>query len=60
MHFERRQAEPFPHPSLFDDDLPKGLHYYLKSEYLPGLSSELLDAFRGSALKVPAPLQSAA
>jgi FAD/FMN-containing dehydrogenase len=41
--------------ALSDDDLPKGLHYYLKSEYLPGLSSDFLDAFRSSAVKVPSP-----
>jgi FAD/FMN-containing dehydrogenase len=35
---------------------PKWLHRYWKAEFLPGLSSEFLDAFRSSALKVTSPL----
>ena len=35
---------------------PKGLHRYWKAEFLPGLSSEFLDAFRSSALQVTSPL----
>ena len=35
---------------------PKWLHRYWKAEYLPGLSSEFLDAFRSSALRVTSPL----
>jgi FAD/FMN-containing dehydrogenase len=35
---------------------PKWLHRYWKAEFLPGLSSEFLDAFRGSALRVTSPL----
>jgi FAD/FMN-containing dehydrogenase len=35
---------------------PKWLHRYWKSEFLPGLSSEFLDAFRSSALRVTSPL----
>ena len=34
--------------SLFDDDLPKGTHYYIKGEYLPDLSGDFLEAFRDS------------
>ena len=35
---------------------PKWLHRYWKAEFLPGLSSEFLDAFRNSALRVTSPL----
>jgi Berberine and berberine like len=35
---------------------PKWLHRYWKAEFLPGLSSECLDAFRSSALRVTSPL----
>ena len=35
---------------------PKWLHRYWKAEYLPGLSSEFLDAFREGALRVTSPL----
>src|SRR5512132_317661 len=35
---------------------PKWLHRYWKAEFLPGLSSEFLDAFRTSALRVTSPL----
>ena len=42
--------------SMFDGMEPKGQHYYWKTEYLPELSSEFLDAFRDSALKVTSSL----
>jgi FAD/FMN-containing dehydrogenase len=35
---------------------PKWLHRYWKAEFLPGLSSEFLDAFRSSALRMTSPL----
>ena len=35
---------------------PRWLHRYWKAEFLPGLSSEFLDAFRTSALRVTSPL----
>jgi FAD/FMN-containing dehydrogenase len=35
---------------------PKWLHRYWKAEFLPGLSSEFLGAFRSSALQVTSPL----
>ena len=35
---------------------PKWLHRYWKAEFFPGLSSELLDAVRSSALRVTSPL----
>jgi len=35
---------------------PKWLHRYWKAEFLPGLSSEYLDTFRSSALRVTSPL----
>ncbi|MGH3823194.1 MAG: FAD-binding oxidoreductase [Pseudonocardiaceae bacterium] len=42
--------------SMFDGELPKGFHYYLKSEYLSRLSSEFLSAFCRAALKVTSPV----
>jgi FAD/FMN-containing dehydrogenase len=42
--------------SMLDGMEPKGRHYYWKTEYLAGLSTEFLDAFRDSALKVTSPL----
>jgi FAD/FMN-containing dehydrogenase len=42
--------------SMLDEMEPKGLHQYWKAEYLPGLSSEYLDAFRNGAMKVTSPL----
>jgi Berberine and berberine like len=42
--------------SMLDGMEPKGNHYYWKTEYLPGLSNEFLDALRDSALKVTSPL----
>jgi FAD/FMN-containing dehydrogenase len=35
---------------------PKWLHRYWKAEFLPGLSSEFLDTFRSSALRVTSPM----
>jgi len=35
---------------------PKWLHRYWKTEFLPGLSNEFLDAFRDGALQVTSPL----
>jgi FAD/FMN-containing dehydrogenase len=35
---------------------PKWLHRYWKAEFFPGLSSEFLDAFRESGLRVTSPL----
>jgi FAD/FMN-containing dehydrogenase len=35
---------------------PKWLHRYWKAEFFPGLSSDFLDAFRRSALRVTSPL----
>ena len=42
--------------SLLNSMEPKWLHRYWKAEFLPGLSSEFLDAFRSSALRVTSPL----
>src|ERR671936_1773615 len=42
--------------SLLNAMEPKWLHRYWKAEFLPGLSSEFLDAFRSSALRVTSPL----
>lgn len=35
---------------------PKGLHRYWKTEFLPGLSSQFLGAFRDGALRVTSPM----
>ncbi len=49
--------KPYPdQQSMFDGELPRGFHYYLKSEYLPRLSREFLSAFRRAALKVTSPV----
>jgi FAD/FMN-containing dehydrogenase len=42
--------------ALLDGLEPKGHHYYWKTEYLAGLSDELLDTFRDSALNVTSPM----
>ena len=45
--------------SMLDGMEPKGNHYYWKTEYLPGLTNQFLDAFRDSASKVTSPLSEA-
>ncbi len=42
--------------SMLDANEPKGVERYWKTEFLPGLSGEYLDAFRDGALKVTSPL----
>lgn len=42
--------------SMLDANQPKGVHYYWKSEFVPSLSSELLENFHASALKVTSPM----
>jgi FAD/FMN-containing dehydrogenase len=42
--------------SMTDGMEPKGNHHYWKTEYLDDLSTEFLDTFRDSALKVTSPL----
>jgi FAD/FMN-containing dehydrogenase len=42
--------------SMLDNMEPKGLHQYWKTEYLPSLSSEYLNTFRGAALEATSPL----
>ena len=42
--------------SMLDEMEPKGLNQYWKTEYLPGLSSEFLDAFREGGLRLTSPL----
>jgi FAD/FMN-containing dehydrogenase len=42
--------------SMLDANEPKGAHRYWKTEFLPGLSSEYLDAFREGAMKLTSPL----
>ncbi len=42
--------------SMLDATQPKGLHYYWKTEFLPGLSDEFLDAFRTGALRITSPM----
>jgi FAD/FMN-containing dehydrogenase len=42
--------------SMLDAMEPKALHRYWKTEFLPGLSVDFLDAFRDGALSVTSPL----
>ncbi len=52
-------ATPKPYAalqSMLNAMEPKWLHRYWKTWFLPGLSSELLDAFRDGALRVTSPL----
>jgi FAD/FMN-containing dehydrogenase len=42
--------------SMLDEMEPKGLNQYWKTEYLPGLSSEFLEAFREAGLRLTSPL----
>ena len=41
---------------LFDADLPAGLAYHERSEFLPGLSDGFIEAFGAHALQVPGPV----
>jgi FAD/FMN-containing dehydrogenase len=41
--------------SLLDATQPKGRRYYWKSEYLPGVTAELLDAVREQASRIRSP-----
>lgn len=41
--------------SMLDATQPKGMNYYWKSEFLPGLSDELLDTYRRQFVDVKAP-----
>lgn len=53
-------VEPYAdQQAMFEGELPKGWRYYLKSEYLPGLPNEFLDAFRRAAVKVTSPVSEA-
>ncbi|MGH8991101.1 MAG: BBE domain-containing protein, partial [Acidimicrobiia bacterium] len=45
--------------SLLDATQPKGMHYYWKSEFLPGLSGALLDTYRDRAAAITSPLSQA-
>ena len=42
--------------SMLDATQPKGLHNYVKTEFLPDLSNGFLAAFRDSALKASSPM----
>jgi FAD/FMN-containing dehydrogenase len=42
--------------SMMDDMEPKGLNQYWKAEFLPGLSSEYLDAFSAAASEATSPV----
>jgi FAD/FMN-containing dehydrogenase len=39
--------------TMLDATQPKGLHYYWKSEYLPSLTQEIVDAYRAHGASVP-------
>ena len=41
--------------AMLDATQPKGMHYYWKSEFLPGLSDELLDVYRAQFAGMQAP-----
>jgi FAD/FMN-containing dehydrogenase len=41
--------------SLIDATQPKGMHFYWKSEFLPGLSDELFDAYNAQFVDLKAP-----
>jgi hypothetical protein len=45
--------------SLLDATQPKGLHNYWKSEFLPGLSDELLETYRQQGASIASPLSQA-
>jgi FAD/FMN-containing dehydrogenase len=45
--------------SMLDATQPKGLHYYWKSEFLPGVSDELLETYRQQAAAVASPMSQA-
>jgi hypothetical protein len=42
--------------SIFDASAPAGLHYYMKSEFLPDLTNELIDTMASHAAEVTSPL----
>ncbi|HEX2192670.1 MAG TPA: FAD-binding oxidoreductase [Acidimicrobiales bacterium] len=42
--------------AMLDATQPKGPHYYWKTEYVPGLPDQFLDAFRTGALNVTSPM----
>jgi FAD/FMN-containing dehydrogenase len=41
--------------AMLDATQPKGMHYYWKSEFVPGLSDELLDVYRAQVQGIQAP-----
>ncbi|HET9443520.1 MAG TPA: FAD-binding oxidoreductase [Acidimicrobiales bacterium] len=45
--------------AMLDATQPTGMNYYWKSEYLPGLSDDLLSAYRGVAGTLPTPMSQA-
>jgi FAD/FMN-containing dehydrogenase len=45
--------------SMFDATQPKGLHYYWKSEFLPGLSGAALHTYRDQAAEIASPTSQA-
>lgn len=53
------QPVPFVHfQSLLDSSSPSGNHYYVKSEYLPGLSDAAIETIIGHASRLSSPLTS--
>jgi FAD/FMN-containing dehydrogenase len=53
------QPIPFVHfQALLDTSSPSGLHYYVKSEYLPGLSDTAIETIVGYASQLSSPLTS--
>jgi FAD/FMN-containing dehydrogenase len=41
--------------TLLDATMPKGMHYYWKSEFVPGLSDELIEAYQAQFVDQKAP-----
>lgn len=50
------QVKPYvAQQSMLDATAPKGMHYYWKSEFLPGLSEGLLDTYKAQFVGLKAP-----
>lgn len=50
------QVKPYvSQQSMLDATQPKGMHYYWKSEFLPGLSHELLETYNAQFVDLEAP-----
>jgi FAD/FMN-containing dehydrogenase len=50
-----QRKEYAAHQAMLDATQPRGMHYYWKSEFLPGLSDQLLDVYRAQFEGMQAP-----